>query len=427
MNHISRKRFLQMAAGAGTTAALGPFVSLGAAPRARVLVIGGGFSGATCAGYIRRFDPSIEVTLVEPQTSYYTCPMSNAVLGGLKKMEFIKQNYDGLRSIGVKVVHDMVSAVDPAGKKATLKSGKTLAFDKLVVAPGIDFVWNGVDGYSQAASATVPHSWQAGPQTVLLRKQLEAMPDGGTVIIAPPGNPFRCPPGPYERASMIAHYLKNNKPKSKILILDAKNKFSKQGLFMAGWKRFYPGMIEWVAGAKGGKIAEIDVKTKTITTETGGKHKGAVINLIPPQKAGQVAFQAGLTKGNWCPVNQKTFESEIHKDIHVIGDSSIAGKMPKSGFAANSQGKVCAAAVVSSLQGKTMPDPSYANTCYSLVTPDYGISVAKVYRYGAKGSIVGVKGSGGVGPKKVNDAFRKEEASYAFGWYANITSDTWAY
>jgi sulfide dehydrogenase [flavocytochrome c] flavoprotein subunit len=270
----------------------------------------------------------------------------------------------------------------------------------------------------------LPHAWNGGPQTVLLHQQLSAMKDGGLVIIAPPANPFRCPPGPYERASMLAHYLKQNKPRSKILILDAKPTFSKQGLFMQGWEKLYPGMIEWVSGTEGGRVIRVDAASKTLHGELD-QYRGDVVNFIPPQKAGAIAYRAGLVDDSgWCPVDQRTFESSLLPDIHVIGDASLAGAMPKSGFAANSQGKVCAAAIVSALHNSKMPEPSYVNTCYSLVSPDYGISVAAVYRYAQDKGIYKVDGSGGVSPMDVDAAFREKEARYARGWYDSITSDS---
>jgi sulfide dehydrogenase [flavocytochrome c] flavoprotein subunit len=255
-----------------------------------------------------------------------------------------------------------------------------------------------------------------------LRKQLEEMADGGNVIIVAPPNPFRCPPGPYERAAQIAQYLKANKPKSKVIILDAKDAFSKQPLFQAGWEKFYPGMIEWVSSANDGKVHKVDPKTLTVYTEFE-EHKGAVVNVIPPQQAGAIAKKAGLTDDSgWCPVNQKTFESTLHKDVYVVGDACIAGDMPKSGYSANSQAKVCASAIVAALGGKEAPEPSYVNTCYSLIAPEYGISVAAVYRL-EEGKIVSVKGSGGVSPAQASDAQRKLEAEYAHAWFKNVTTD----
>jgi sulfide dehydrogenase [flavocytochrome c] flavoprotein subunit len=392
----------------------------------RVVVIGGGFGGATCARYLRRLSSDIEVTLVERDSRFMTCPFSNAVLGGLYDMDFITHGYDALREkYGVKVVHDSAVDIDAEAKKVRLAGGSSLQYDRLVVSPGIDLRWGAIEGYDEAASATMPHAWKAGEQTVILRRQLEAMPDGGVVIIAAPGNPFRCPPGPYERASLIAHYLKNNKPRSKILIFDAKPKFSKQPLFEQGWQALYPGMIEWISESEGGAIDSVNVKAMTVNPTFGDPQKGDVVNVIPPQKAGTIAEVAGLTDDNgWCPVDQRTFASKAQKDIYVIGDASIATPMPKSGFAASSQGKVCATAIVASLSGQEMPDPSYVNTCYSLVGPDYGISVAAVYRMGDNG-IAAVAGAGGVSPKDADAEFRVAESRYAVGWYQSITSDIW--
>ena len=391
---------------------------------AKVVVIGGGYGGATCAKYIRKMAPGIEVTLVEQNKRYTTCPFSNTVIGGLKNIEDITHGYENLRDRhGVKVIHDIAENVDPDKKVVKLKGGTTLEYDKLVMSPGIEFLWNKIKGYDEAASKIMPHAWKAGPQTTLLRAKIEAMKNGGTVIIAAPANPFRCPPGPYERASLVANYLKKHKPKSKIIILDRKDKFSKQSLFVGGWEALYPGMIEWVSKGAGGTVTRVDTKAMEVENNDGFTHKGDVINIIPPHRAGTIAQRTGLAdKSGWCPVNQTTFESKMHKDIHVIGDSAIAGKMPKSGYAAGSEGKVCASAVVAELGGLNMPEPSYVNTCYSLVGPDYGISVAAVYRMTAKG-ITPVKGAGGGSPKKVDDTFRNMEAVYAQGWYDSTVAD----
>jgi len=428
MSKLTRRDFLKFTGAAGAVSALGAF-GLPAAARAgtnaRVVVIGGGFGGATCAKYLRRGDPGIAVTLVEPSTRFITCPFSNYVLGGFRTMASITHGYGALRKRhGVNVVHDTVTAIDPAGRKVTLKSGKTLAYDRLVVSPGIDFKWGAIEGYSEKAAGAMPHAWKAGPQTVLLRRKLEAMKNGGTFIMVAPPNPFRCPPGPYERASMVAHYFKRHKPRSKIIILDPKDDFSKKGLFLDAWAKVYPGMIEWVPGAKGGTVRKIDVRKMLVDTELD-PHKGDVVNVIPPQSAGAIAIKAGLAddKG-WCPVNPMTFESKLHPGIHVIGDSAIAGALPKSGFAANSEAKIAAAAIVAQLNGAAASEASYVNTCYSLITPKYGISVAGVYRVTDKG-ITQVEGSGGVSPKDAPDDFREKEAGYAFGWYASITGDTW--
>lgn len=428
MGNTTRRNFvLSVGALGAATSVLGwPVIGRAKTAGGRVVVIGGGFGGASCAKYLRRLSTDIDVTLVERDSRFMTCPFSNAVLGGLYDMDFITHGYDALRDkYGVKVVHDSAVDIDADAKKVRLAGGSSLQYDRLVVSPGIDLRWNAIEGYDEAASTTMPHAWKAGEQTTILRRQLEAMPDGGVVIIAPPANPFRCPPGPYERASLIAHYLKENKPRSKILIYDAKPKFSKQPLFEQGWQALYPGMIEWISESEGGAIDAVDVKAMTVNPTFGDPQKGDVINVIPPQKAGMIAEIAGLAdESGWCSVDQRTFESKAHKDIHVIGDASIATPMPKSGFAASSQGKVCATAIVASLSGQEMPDPSYVNTCYSLVGPDYGISVAAVYRLEENG-IAAVAGAGGVSPKDADAEFRVAESRYALGWYQSITSDTW--
>lgn len=427
MNKFTRRRFVQCIGSVGAVSSTLGWPALGlAGAGGHVVVIGGGFGGASCARYLRRIAPEIDVTLVERNTNYTTCPFSNAVLGGLHDMDFITHGYDALRHRhGARVIHDSATSIDAVARKVTLAGGETLTYDRLVVSPGIDLQYDAIAGYDEEVSRTMPHAWQAGDQTRILRKQLEAMPDGGVVIITAPRNPFRCPPGPYERASLIAHYLKQAKPRSKILIYDAKGNFSKQPLFEQGWQALYPGMIEWIGETDGGAIEAVDATKMTVQPVFGDAQKGDVINLIPPQKAGAIAHTAGLVDDNgWCPVDQKTFESRLHSGIHVIGDAAIANPMPKSGFAASSQGKVCATAIAASLSDQEMPAPSYVNTCYSLIGPDYGISVAAVYRFGESG-IYAVEGAGGVSPMDAGEAFRLAEAQYATGWYQSITSDTW--
>ena len=425
MNNPGRRKFIKLISGGSALMAASGLRSVRgmAADRAKVVIIGGGFGGSTCARYLHRFDSNLEITLVEPSQRYITCPFSNTVISGIHPMDFITHDYNSHKSRGIKVIHTMARDVDASGKKVILENGNVLAYDRLVLAPGIDFKWDDVEGMDAEDAETIPHAWKGGTQTSLLKKQLGSMPDGGVVIIAPPENPFRCPPGPYERISLIAYYLKQKKPKSKILVLDAKDRFSKQALFKQSWEQLYPGMIEWVAGSEGGRVDEINVTKRTLYTESGDAHKGDVVNFIPPQKAGDLAQRAGLTNNDgWCFVNQRTFESKTYKDIHVIGDACIAGKMPKSGFAANSQGKVCAAAIVTSPRGTDLPDPSYVNTCYSLVAPDYGISVAAVYRFSEQQGIY--KSGGGVSPMDVDARYRAQEARYARGWYDSITQDS---
>jgi sulfide dehydrogenase [flavocytochrome c] flavoprotein subunit len=426
---ITRRDFIKTLGigGAATTMGLwGIAPAIAGKNGGHVVVVGGGFGGATAAHYIRKLDPSIKVTLIETNKAYTTCPGSNWVLGGLRRMSDITFSYDTLaKEHGVNVIHDMATEIDPDAREVKLNGGDSISYDRLVVSPGIDFRWEDIEGYGPQAAEQLPHAWKAGPQTELLVKQLEAMPDGGTVIIAAPPNPFRCPPGPYERASMIAHYLRSRKPKSKVVILDAKDKFSKQGLFEQGWKELYgygtdKSLIEWVSVGQDGKVLRVDPKTRVAYTEFG-EHKADVLNVIPPQKASGLAHKAGLTDDSgWCPVDHKTFESRIHKGIHVIGDSSIAAPLPKSGYAANSEAKVCAFAVVAALKDQEPGEPTWVNTCYSLVGPKYGISVAMVYDLTKDGIVGKVEGSGGVTPADGN--FRKE-ASYAESWYENITYD----
>ena len=422
MNKINRRDFIKFAGSATAASAIGFPMIAAAGGKKQVVIVGGGTAGATAAKYIRRADASVEVTLIEPNKDYYTCYLSNEVIGGGRKLESLKFGYDGLRKHGVTVVHDTVTAIDAKGQKVTTQGGKSFSYDRCIVAPGISFVDN-IAGYDAAAMEKMPHAWKAGPQTALLRKQLEAMDDGGMVLIAPPPNPFRCPPGPYERACQIASYLKASKPKSKILILDKKDSFSKQALFTQAWDRHYKGMIEWVKAVDtGGGVKSVDAKTGTVSTEFE-EYKPAVANIIPAQVAGTIAKTAGLTNDSgWCPISGKTFESTIHKGIHVIGDAAIQDPLPKSGYAANSEAKVVAAAVVDLVNGREPGTPSWVNTCYSIVAPDDGISVAMVYNL-VDGKVAKVEGSGGLTPLDSSPEERAREVQYAYSWFNNITSD----
>ena len=426
LNSLTRRQMLAVLGKATAAGGLMAHVPLFARQAAgTVVVVGGGFGGATAAKYIKRRNPAIDVTLIEPSKVFYTCPFTNLYFGGLRTFDQQAHTYDELRSLGVKVVHDLAKAIDVEKKSVRLAGGGQLPYDKLVLSPGIDFKWNAIEGYDQKAAELAPHAWKAGAQTTLLKKQLDAMQDGGVFLMAAPPNPYRCPPGPYERISMVAHYLKNNKPKSKILVLDAKDGFSKQPLFQDGWKRFYGDMIEWVPLSKDGKVVKVDAGNRIVETEFGQVHKAAVLNIIPPQKAGSIADQAGVTnESGWVPVNPQTFESSKVKDVYVVGDATIATPMPKSGFCANAQGKVAAAAIVNALAGKPPAEASFANTCYSLIAPEYGISVAGVYRVEG-GKLIETKGSGGVSPRDANDDFRKLEAQYGTAWYNAIAQDTW--
>ncbi|MGA2128530.1 MAG: FCSD flavin-binding domain-containing protein [Xanthobacteraceae bacterium] len=387
-----------------------------------VVVVGGGFAGATCARSIKALEPNAQVTLVEASPVFTACPFSNGVIAGLRTLEEQRFNYDALAGAGVGVVFQFAAKVDPQARSVTMGDDTVLPYDRLVLAPGIDIRWDGLAGYDEAASATMPHAWKAGEQTLLLRRQLEAMDDGGLVVIAAPANPFRCPPGPYERASLIAWYLKTRKPKSKIVILDAKDAFSKQGLFLAGWRELYGEMIEWVKLSAGGKVTAVEPATNTLVTDFA-RYEAKVANVIPPQQAGRIAAIAGVAdRTGWCPIDPVSFESRLQPGIHVIGDAIIAGGMPKSAFAANAQAKVCAAAVVSLLRGAAPESPKLINTCYSLVAPDYGISVAGVYRP-ANGLLVDVEGAGGVSAANATRDSRELEARYAEAWFRTVTAE----
>jgi sulfide dehydrogenase [flavocytochrome c] flavoprotein subunit len=414
---IDRRTLLTSAAVVGAAALLPSPVF--AQSQAKVVVIGGGFAGATCARELKR--AGLNVTLVEPNATYTACPFSNGVLAGLRQLPAQQFGYDALKKDGIAIAQQNALRVDAEQKQVALADGATLAYDRLVLAPGIDLRFDALPGYNEEAARTMPHAWKAGEQTTLLRTQLEAMADGGTVVISAPANPFRCPPGPYERASLIAWYLKTQKPRSKLIILDAKDAFSKQKLFQDAWKQLYPN-LEWVGLSAGGKVTEVDVKEMTLITEFG-RHKADVANVIPPQRAGLIAPLAGAAdRSGWCPIDPVTFEAKERPGIHVIGDACIAGGMPKSAFSANAQAKVCAAAVASLLRNETPQQPKLINTCYSLVTPEYGISVAGVYRPN-NGVLTDVEGAGGVSPAEAPASFRALEATYADNWFNTITTE----
>jgi sulfide dehydrogenase [flavocytochrome c] flavoprotein chain len=399
-----------------------PFIAR-AQTTARVVVIGGGFGGATAARFVHAIDPMLDVVLVEANPDYTACPFSNEVLVGLRDIAAQHFDYRAVGSNGVRLVHAAATAIDPAAKRVSLADGSAIPYDRLILAPGIELDFAALPGYDEAAAERMPHAWKAGAQTLLLRRQLQSMPDGGVVVISAPANPYRCPPGPYERASLIAAWLKTNRPRAKLLLLDAKDTFSKQKLFQAAWAQLYPGMLEWVSLSDGGKVTSVDPATNSFETDFGA-HKADVGNVIPPQKAGRIAALAGVAdRTGWCPIDPVTFESKLQPAIHVIGDAAIAGAMPKSAFAANAQAKVCAEAVVQMLAGATPAEPRLINTCYSLVAPGYGISVAGVYRP-ANGQLTDVPGAGGLSPLDATPAQRAQEAKYADAWFKTITHET---
>jgi sulfide dehydrogenase [flavocytochrome c] flavoprotein chain len=416
----TRRQFLALAAAAWAGPALTRLAA--AQSPARVVVVGGGFAGATCARFLRRADARIDLTLVEPNPTFTACPFSNAVVAGLRDIRDQRFGYQALSAEGIKVLQAAATGVDPPRRQVHLVGGTALPYDRLVLAPGIDLRWEAIPGYDEAAAEKMPHAWKAGEQTLLLRRQLEAMPDGGLVVMAVPANPYRCPPGPYERASLIAFYLKTHKPRSKVLVLDAKDSFSKQRLFTDAWGQLYPGLLEWVSLSQGGKVISVDPGTNTVSTDFE-QYKASVANVIPPQRAGRIAELAGVAdRTGWCPINPVSFESQLQPNIHVIGDAAIAGAMPKSAFAANAQAKVCAAAVAGLLKGGTPNEPELLNTCYSLVAPDYGISVAGVYRPKG-GQLTDVEGAGGTSPPQAPSQTRALEAQYAEAWFRTITNE----
>ncbi|GAB4384617.1 FCSD flavin-binding domain-containing protein [Albidovulum sp.] len=417
---MNRRGF--MAATAAATAALAAPAVWGAADgRPRVVVIGGGAGGATAARYIAKDSGgAIDVTLVEPTRMYFTCFFSNLYLGGFKEMADLGHGYGKLASdYGINVVHDWAVGVDRAQRTVTLAGGAVLPYDKLILSPGIDFVEGSVPGWDITAQHAMPHAYKAGSQTELLRAQLRAMPAGGVFAMIAPPNPYRCPPGPYERVSMAASWLKANNPTAKILIVDPKDKFSKQALFEEGWQAHYPGMIERIGPDFGGANVSVDPAAMTVTID-GEVTKVDVCNVIPAQKAGRIAEIAGVTEGNWAPVRPTDMQSRLDPDIHVLGDASAQGDMPKSGFSANSQAKVCANAVRGALTGSKVFPAKYANTCWSLIAADDGVKVGAAYEP-TEEKIASV--SSFISQMGESPEVRKATYLESEGWYAGITAD----
>ena len=418
MRRVTRREFNLGAGTIGLTLNAGVVRSQS---RSRVVVVGGGVGGATAAKYLAMTAKGLDVTLVEPKSHYTTCFFSNLYLAGLRSFESLTHGYDALAErYGVSVVCDAVTGIDATARTVRLAGGSSLAYDRLVVSPGIGFDFKAIAGYDAAAAEVMPHAWNAGPQTRLLRAQLEAMEDGGVFLIAAPPDPFRCPPGPYERASLAAYYFKQFKPRSKIIILDAKDTFFEQDLFQDGWNRHYPGMIEWLPAQFTGGISSVDIESRSVSTASG-VFKPAVANIIPPQKAGDLAQRAGLAdRSGWCPVDPATFESTLQPGVHVIGDAALAGDMPKSAFCANSQGKTCAFAIAAALTGSERVRPLLFNTCYTYLSADDAVSDAINFEQ-RDGSI---KISGifisGVGEAA---ATRRQAVREADAWYAAFTHD----
>jgi sulfite dehydrogenase len=418
---LSRREFVKWMAASTGAAAVAGCAGMDRASAGRVVVIGGGFGGATAARYIRLWAPDIDVTVVERGDVFVSCPMSNLVLGGNTQIDNVTSGYGGLRSRGVNLVRDEAVAVDAGARQVRLASGKTLSYDRLIVSPGIDFIYDSIPGLKSAeAQNRVLHAWKAGPQTVALRKQLEAMRDGGVFVFQFPTAPYRCPPGPYERVCQVADYFKRAKPKSKIIVLDANPDIvSKKGLFLAAWNGMYKGMIDYRPNSE---LQDVDVKAMTVKL-TFDSVKGDVLNIVPPHGAGAIARQAGLVTANqrWCGIDWLTCESVAVKGIHVLGDATLsAPAMPKSASMANQHGKICAAAVISLLKGQPVhQEPVIMNTCYSFVDGRSAMHVTSIHQFDkAQKTLVPVKGAGGV-----STASSEIEGAYAWGWARNIWAD----
>ena len=426
---MKRRNFVQASMALGSMASLASLVGCATTGRipekTRVLVVGGGYGGATAAKYVRMLSNyQIDVVLIEPESAFVSCPMSNLVIGGSKTIAEITTPYDNLASKhGVNVVRDFVSNIDSTKKIATLASGSSIRYDKMILSPGIELMFNTVEGLKQASdSGQILQAWKAGQETTNLRKQLVDMPDGGVFAITIPEAPYRCPPGPYERASQVANYFKQNKPKSKVLILDANQDVTSKGpLFKKFWADNYKGILEYIPQHK---VTAVDAKSNTLKFEVQNDVKANVLNVIPAMRAGSIAVQTGLANANnrWCGVNYQTFESTQNKDIHIIGDSILAAPaMPKSGHMANSHAKVVAAAIVAQLSDFAInPEPYLMNTCYSFVNDKYVVHVASVHQYDSKDKTYKtVPGSGGL-----SAAPSELEAIYAWNWAQNIWNDT---
>ena len=387
---------------------------------ARIVVIGGGFGGASCARALRKLDARLQVTLIEPNRIFTACPFSNEVIAGLREIEAQQFGYDKIAADGVTVIPQAAAKVDPHARTVGLADGSSVGYDRLVLAPGIDLRFDALPGYDEAASLKMPHAWKAGEQTTLLRRQIEAMEDGGVVVLAVPAAPLRCPPAPYERASLIAHYLRTKKPRSKILILDAKDGFSQQRLFEAAWKELYPGMIERIALSQGGRVTSVDPATGTIVTDFGN-YTAEVASVIPPQKAGRIAEIAGAADNTgWCPIDPVNFGSKVLPNVHVIGDACIAGQIPKSASAANAQGNACAAVIANLISGKSPDMPRLNGACYNTVAPGYAFSLSGIYQPKEdQFAEVEVRTSPVDAPRDV----RQQEAEKAQNWFKTITVD----
>lgn len=407
-----------------SAAALPSFAFAAKAPvRARIVIVGGGFGGATCARQLRRLMPGADLTLIEPRTHFFTGPSTNAALASVCAEGDIVRGLSALEDLGVRWVREAAVGLDPVARRLTTASGATFAADRIVVSPGVAMRWDRIAGLDAATSERMPHAWLGDAQVSQLRARIEALHDGATLAISAPANPYRCPPGPYERASLIAwRLLARKKKRCKILLLDAKDDFTKRTLFQLGWDTLYPGMVEWVPHAKGGEVVAVDARRGTLTLQNGSRVRADLASVVPPQRAADIAKAGDLVdESGWCPVNPASFESTRHAGVHVIGDASIAQPMPKSAFSANSQGKLVALSIAAAFAGQPAPEARLVNTCYSLLAPDYGISVGGLY-----GVVSGRLSTlnDGMSPLGAARDVRAREAAYAHEWYEQITRDT---
>ena len=427
MRGMTRRAFgrgLGAMAAASQAGGMGTFAIAQTQPR--VLIIGGGAGGATVATYLKRLAPNLHVTLIERNAQFTTCFFSNLYLGGFRTLESLTHSYQELKTQGINVITDVAIDVDTSRKTVTLISGTRIPYDRLVLSPGIDIRFDTIEGYNSEVAQSMPHAWRAGDQTALLKAQLEAMPEGGVVVMAAPPNPFRCPPGPYERACMIAHFLKTRKPRSKLIILDPKRTFSKQAVFLEAFKKYYPGLVEihLTNDIDDFRVVAVDPGSKTVIAKSGMKVRASVANIVPAQRAGGIAQRAGCVEGDWCPIAPETFLSTKAQDVHVIGDACIATDMPKSAFSANSQGKLIANHLANTLAGKEVFPARVRNTCWSLLAPNDSAKIGANY-------IVGV--SNGRKMLMPTDAFvsqpgeeaseRRENFDESVGWYSGMTMD----
>ena len=406
-----------------TMAPLVPRFSLASKTLGRLVIVGGGFAGATLARFAKSLEPRLGVTMIEARSRYIACPMSNLVLAGERELNQQTFNYKALVKAGVQVIQGSAVDVDGIQQMVMLQGGERVEYDRLVLAPGVKLNFDQLSGYSKQGAQAMPHAWQAGAQTTLLRRQLQAMPEDGLAIISVPRAPYRCPPGPYERASLMASYFKQAKPKARILILDSNDRFSKQTLFQQGWRDLYGDTIQWQSASNDGRVIRVELTSMQVHTDFD-TYQPDVANIIPPQQAGDIAHRAGVTDSSgWCPVESVSFESNRQPNIHVIGDAAIAAPMPKSAFAANAQAKICAIALVRLFRG-IRPEPTVlANTCYSYLKPGHAISIAGAYRTD-NGEFSAISAASGASPIYAAQALRQREAAHAADWFSAITQET---